>query len=107
MEFILKSLVAGVIIATIGWVSQKNITLAAIIMGIPTTAFIAMVFMHYQGISDVQMSTWALETIKYVLTSLLFFVIFSYTVIHLGFWYSMFIGLVITVIMFNIVMKVT
>lgn len=107
MELVIKSLVAGVIIAMISIISQRNITLAAIIMGIPTTALIAMVFMHYQGIADAQMAKWAWETIKFVLTSLIFFVIFSYTVTHIGFWYSVSLGLIVTIILFNIVIKVT
>lgn len=105
LELILKSATAGLLVGIISLASKKSITMAALFMGIPVTAFIAMIFMYYGGTSLQDLSQWSQETIIFVLTSLIFFVIFSYTVTVIGFWPSFLIGSAITIILYNIVLR--
>lgn len=105
MEFILKALISGLIVATVSSIAVRNTTFAALVMGIPLTALLSMVFMHYNGIDATSFSAFSFETICFVLTSLAFFVIFGLCIGHLGFWPSMLLGIVVTIILFNILLR--
>lgn len=106
MEFILKAVISGILVATVSTVAQRNTTLAALLMGIPFTAFLAMIFMWNSGVSTDAFSKFSFETIFFVLASLIFFVIFGVLVQYIGFWYSMLIGSVFTIILYNVVLKI-
>ena len=50
MEFILKSIVGGIIIASVVTLAQRgNPTLGALILGLPLTTVISLIFMYYSG----------------------------------------------------------
>lgn len=106
MEFILKAVISGILVATVSTLAQRNETIAALFMGIPFTAFLSMIFMYYGGVSPEQLSQWSWETITFVLTSLIFFVIFALLIINLNFWWSMIISFFTTAILFSIVLEV-
>lgn len=105
MEFLLKAVISGILVAAVSTVAQRNATLAALLMGIPFTAFLAMIFMWYSGVDAETFSKFSFETVYFVLTSLAFFVIFALTIGYIGFWYSMLLGSVITIILYNIVLR--
>ena len=106
IEFALKALISGVIVATVSAVATRNATFAALVMGIPFTALLSMLFMHYTGVDAETFAKFSFETVYFVLTSLVFFVIFGLLIGKLGFWPAMGIGIVITIILFNIVLRV-
>jgi len=105
MEFILKAIISGVIVATVSAIAVRNATVAAVVMGIPLTALLSMLFMHYGGVDAATFAKFSFETVYFVLTSLVFFVIFGLCIGKLGFWPSMALGIVVTVILFNIVLR--
>ena len=53
MEFLLKTLIGGLIIATVSTVSQRYPTVGAFILGIPLASFVSFIFLYYAGV-DVQ-----------------------------------------------------
>ena len=77
MEFIIKTIIGGLIIATVSTVSEKNPTLGAFILGIPLASFVSLIFMHYAGVDVQSFKTLSYQTIYFVLISLLFFPIFA------------------------------
>ena len=88
MEFIIKTIIGGLIIATVSTVSEKNPTLGAFILGIPLASFVSFTFMYYAGVDVQTFKTISIHTVYFVLISLLFFPIFAQMLPHFGFWWS-------------------
>jgi len=105
MEFLLKAIISGILVATVSMMALRNATLAAVLMGIPFTALLAMVFMWFSGVDPVTFAKFSFETVYFVLTSLVFFVIFGLMIGKFGFWYSMGAGIIVTIILYNIVLR--
>ena len=87
MEFILKAVISGILVATVSTIAQRSATMAALLMGTTSLSlsFLAMFFMHFSGVEAEVFSKFSFETIYFVLTSLVFFVIFGLTIAHIGF----------------------
>ena len=91
MEFLIKAILGGVIVASVVSAAQKgNPTIGALILGVPLGSIISVIFMHYGGVQPQVFSQLAKETILFVAVSLIFFPIFAYMVIHYSFWASLF-----------------
>ena len=96
MELIIKAVIGGIIIATVSTVSERYPTIGAFILGIPLASFVSFVFLYYAGVDIQTFKTLSIQTIYFVLVSLLFFPIFVYTLPTYGFWIAMSVGCVIT-----------
>ena len=96
MELIIKAVIGGLIIATVSTVSERYPTIGAFILGIPLASFVSFVFLYYAGVDIQTFKTLSIQTIYFVLVSLLFFPIFVYTLPAYGFWIAMSVGCVIT-----------
>ena len=104
MEFLLKAVVSGVLVATVSSLAQRSATAAALLMGIPFTALMSMLFMYYGSVSNETLIKFSFETIYFVAVSLIFFAVFGILLPHIGFWYSMLAGFVITAIAYNLLL---
>lgn len=99
MEFILKAIIGGLIVAGVVTAAQRgNPTLGALILGIPLGSIISIIFMYYSGVDVKTFQQLAQETIYFVLVSLVFFPIFVYTLNHWNFWLSLLSSVSITMI---------
>ena len=87
MEFFLKALISGILVASVSMMALRNATMAALLMGIPFTAFLAMIFVVV-SVDAETFAKFSFETTYFVLTSLVFFVIFGLLVTKIGFWCS-------------------
>jgi len=96
VELIIKAVIGGLIIATVSTVSERYPTIGAFILGIPLASFVSFVFLYYAGVDIQTFKTLSIQTIYFVLVSLLFFPIFVYTLPAYGFWIAMSVGCVIT-----------
>ena len=96
MELVIKAVIGGIIIATVSTVSERYPTIGAFILGIPLASFVSFVFLYYAGVDIQTFKTLSIQTIYFVLVSLLFFPIFVYTLPAYGFWIAMSVGCVIT-----------
>ena len=96
MELIIKAVIGVIIIATVSTVSERYPTIGAFILGIPLASFVSFVFLYYAGVDIQTFKTLSIQTIYFVLVSLLFFPIFVYTLPAYGFWIAMSVGCVIT-----------
>ena len=96
MEFLIKTIIGGIIIATVSSVSQKYPTIGAFVLGIPLASIVAFIFLHYAGVDVETFKTLSIQTIYFVLISLLFFPIFVYLLPAYGFWVAMAIGCAVT-----------
>ena len=96
MEFLLKAIIGGAVIATVSTVSEKYPTIGAFILGIPLATFVSFIFMYYAGVDVQTFKTLSTQTVYFVLVSLLFFPIFVFMLPSYGFWASMITGTAIT-----------
>ena len=97
MEFIIKSIVGGIIIASVVTVAQRgNPTLGALILGIPLTSVVSILFMYYSGVDVTVFTQLAKETIIFVLVSLVFFPLFVFLVKNIQFLPALSISLIAT-----------
>ena len=51
MEFVLKAIIGGIVIATVSTVSERYPTIGAFILGIPLASFVSFIFMYYAGVA--------------------------------------------------------
>ena len=96
MEFLIKTIIGGIIIATVRSVSQKYPTIGAFVLGIPLASIVSFIFLYYAGVDVQTFKTLSIQTIYFVLISLLFFPIFVYLLPAYGFWVAMAIGCTVT-----------
>mgnify|MGYP001500713847 CR=1 FL=1 len=92
MELLLKAIIGGIVIATVSTVSQRYPTIGAFILGIPLATFVSFIFMYYAGVDVDTFKTISMNTVYFVLVSLLFFPIFVFMISNYGFWLSMLVG---------------
>ena len=96
MDFLIKTIIGGIIIATVSSVSQKYPTIGAFVLGIPLASIVSFIFLYYAGVDVQTFKTLSIQTIYFVLISLLFFPIFVYLLPAYGFWLAMSIGCAVT-----------
>ena len=73
MEFLIKAIIGGIIIASVSTVSEKYPTIGAFILGIPLASFVSFIFLYYAGVDVQTFKTLSIQTVYFVLISLLFF----------------------------------
>jgi uncharacterized membrane protein (GlpM family) len=99
MEFILKAVIGGIVIAGVVTAAQRgNPTLGALILGIPLGSVVSLIFMYYAGVDLKVFQQLAQETIYFVLVSLVFFPLFVITLNHWNFWLSLLSSISVTMI---------
>lgn len=96
MELLIKAIIGGIIIATVSTVSERYPTIGAFVLGIPLASFVSFIFLYYAGVDIETFKTLGIQTIYFVLISLLFFPIFVYVLPAYGFWMAMLVGTTIT-----------
>ena len=96
MELFIKAVIGGIIIATVSTVSEKYPTIGAFVLGIPLASFVSFIFLHYAGVDIQTFKTLSIQTVYFVLISLIFFPVFVYVLPYYGFWIAMSVGTVLT-----------
>jgi uncharacterized membrane protein (GlpM family) len=99
MEFIIKAIIGGLIVAGVVTAAQRgNPTLGALILGIPLGSVISLIFMYYSGVDVKTFQQLAQETVYFVLVSLVFFPLFVITLNHWNFWMAMLSSISVTMV---------
>ena len=96
MELLIKAIIGGIVIATVSTVSERYPTIGAFVLGIPLATFVSFMFMYYAGVDVNTFKTVSIQTVYFVLVSLLFFPIFVLMISQYGFWLSMITGTAVT-----------
>ena len=96
MELLIKAIIGGIIIATVSTVGQRYPTIGAFVLGIPLATFVSFIFMHYAGVDVQTFKTISIQTVYFVLISLLFFPVFVLMLPQYGFWLSTITGVAIS-----------
>ena len=96
MELLIKAIIGGIIIATVSTIGGRYPTVGAFVLGIPLATFVSFIFMHYAGVDIQTFKIISMQTVYFVLVSLLFFPIFVYMISTHGFWISMLVSVLFT-----------
>ena len=105
MELLIKAIIGGIVIATVSTVSERYPTIGAFVLGIPLATFVSFIFMYYAGVDVNTFKTVSMQTVYFVLISLLFFPIFVFMLSQYGFWLSMFAGTIVSGTLMLILLK--
>ncbi|MDZ4789843.1 MAG: DUF3147 family protein [Hyphomicrobiales bacterium] len=93
----LKALLSGAIIMVVSEVSKRSPSLGALIVSLPLTSILAMIWMWRDGVNDARIATHAAATFWYVLPSLPMFLVMPWLMrAGHGFWLALAAGCAIT-----------
>jgi len=96
MYIILKIVITALVIVTITEVAKLNDRIGGLIAALPITTFIILFWLYYEDNSVEKISNHVSYTLLYVLPTLPMFLVFPYLINKFGFYWSIFISVLIT-----------
>ncbi len=108
MLFILfKILVTATIIVLVTEVAKLNDRIGGLIAAMPITTFLILFWMYYENFSENKISAHVSYTLLYLIATVPMFIIFSYSLDKFGFWITILISIVLTLISTLIVHQIS
>ena len=108
MLFILfKILVTATIIVLVTEVAKLNDRIGGLIAAMPITTFLILFWMYYENVSENKISAHVNYTLLYLIATVPMFIIFSYSLDKFGFWITILISIVLTLISTSIVHQIS
>ena len=108
MLFILfKILVTATIIVLVTEVAKLNDKIGGLIAAMPITTFLILFWMYYENVSENKISAHVSYTLLYLIATVPMFIIFSYSLDKFGFWITILISIVLTLISTLIVHQIS
>lgn len=99
MLFILaKIFVTAAIIVIVSEIAKVNDRMGGLIAAMPLTTFLILFWMYYENASENKISIHMTYTLLYLTATVPMFLIFPYCLNKFGFWITIFISIVITLI---------
>ena len=99
MTFIFfKILITSIIIVSITEIAKFNDKIGGLIAAMPLTTFLILFWMYYENMSENKISVHMSYTLLYLTATVPMFIIFPYCLNKFGFWITIFISIVITLI---------
>ena len=96
MYIILKIVITALVIVTITEVAKLNDRIGGLVAALPITTFIILFWLYYEDNSVEKISNHVSYTLLYVLPTLPMFLVFPYLINKFGFYWSIFISVLIT-----------
>lgn len=107
VEFLLRAVVGGMLIAAIATVGQRLPAVGALIASLPLVSVLGMVFLWSARPDPGGMAAHAEATFWYVLPSLPMFLLIPLMLRHgIGFWAALAAGCVLTVLLYTLMVQV-
>ena len=103
---IFKYLLTAGVVVLISEVAKRSDRLGGLIAALPLVTVLALIWLYVENQSSEKISNHAYYTFWYVLPTLPMFLIFPYLLKKFGFWVTLFLSMVITLIIFYIFAKV-
>ena len=103
---IFKYLLTAGVVVLISEVAKKSDRLGGLIAALPLVTVLALIWLYVENQSSEKISNHAYYTFWYVLPTLPMFLIFPYLLKKFGFWITLSLSMVITLIIFYIFAKV-
>ena len=99
MAFIIfKILITSVIIISITEIAKFNDKIGGLIAAMPITTFLILFWMYYENAPENKISAHINYTLLYLIATVPMFLIFPYFLNKFGFWVTIFISILITLI---------
>ena len=99
MFFILvKILVTATIIVIVSEIAKLNDRIGGLVAALPLTTFLILFWMNFENVSENKMSAHMNYTLIYLMATVPMFLIFPYCLNRFGFWITVFICIVVTLI---------
>lgn len=99
MAFILfKILITSIIIISITEIAKFNDKMGGLIAAMPITTFLILFWMYYENTSENKISAHINYTLIYLIATVPMFLVFPYFLNKFGFWVTIFISILITLI---------
>ena len=102
---ILKYLLTAGVVVLISEVAKRSDRLGGLIAALPLVTVLALIWLYIENQSSEKISNHAYYTFWYVLPTLPMFLIFPYLLKKFGFWVTLSLSMVITLIIFFIFAK--
>jgi uncharacterized membrane protein (GlpM family) len=103
---IFKYLLTAGVVVLISEVAKRSDRLGGLIAALPLVTILALIWLYIENQSSEKISNHAYYTFWYVLPTLPMFLIFPYLLKKFGFWITLSLSMVITLIIFYIFAKV-
>ena len=103
---IFKYLLTAGVVVLISEVAKRSDRLGGLIAALPLVTVLALIWLYVENQSSEKISNHAYYTFWYVLPTLPMFLIFPYPLKKFGFWVTLSLSMVITLIIFYIFAKV-
>ena len=103
---ILKYLLTAGVVVLISEVAKRSDRLGGLIAALPLVTVLALIWLYVENQSSEKISNHAYYTFWYVLPTLPMFLIFPYLLKKFGFWITLSLSMMITLIIFYIFAKV-
>ena len=103
---IFKYLITTGVVVLISEVAKKSDRLGGLIAALPLVTVLALIWLYVENQSSEKISNHAYYTFWYVLPTLPMFLIFPYLLKKFGFWITLSLSMMITLIIFYIFAKV-
>ncbi|MEP7042635.1 MAG: DUF3147 family protein [Dokdonella sp.] len=98
-QFLLKTLISALLLAGASELARRSTLAGAFIVSLPLTSLLAIVWLWHDTHDAARIAAFTTETLWLVLPSLLFFVVLPFALRGgLGFWASLALAIVATVI---------
>ena len=97
MFIFFKIIITRLIIVIITEIAKFNDRIGGLIAAMPITTFMILFWLHYENNSVEKISNHASYTLVYVLPTLPMFLVFPYLINKFGFYWSIFLSVLITV----------
>ena len=101
--FCLKILITATLIVVISEIAKFNDRLGGVIAAMPITTFLILFWMYYENSSVEKISNHMSYTLLYVLPTLPMFLIFPYFISKFGFYLSIILSVIITILFIIVV----
>ena len=99
MTFIfLKILVTATIIVIVSEIAKVNDKIGGLIAAMPLTTFLILFWMYYENVSENKINAHINYTLLYLIATVPMFLIFPYCLNKVGFWVTIFISIIVTLI---------
>ena len=103
---IFKYLITAGVVVLISEVAKRSDRLGGLIAALPLVTVLALIWLYVENQSSEKISNHAYYTFWYVLPTLPMFLIFPYLLKKFGFWITLSLSMMITLIIFYIFAKV-
>jgi len=97
--FIFKIIFTSLLIVIITEISKFNVKIGSILTAMPITTLLVIFWLYFEKVQNNEISEYTKNTLYFILPTIPFFIIFPFLISRCGFFISVSLSLLITVIL--------